>query len=492
MFRRCRIRSISGMIELLMLIPLITLQAINRPITYANHSINHAATSITVDPSQRYQTIQGWGTSLAWWANIIGGWSDSQRMPLAQALYSPTQGIGLNVLRYNFGADGPDNQCHNQMRPGGNVPSFEPTKGQFVWTNDANQLWFTRQAQSYGADIFQGFVNSAPAWILNNSCTAGGSNGAENLNSAHNDDFAQYLATIAKHFHDDFHITLQTVEPFNEPTGTAWSSTGKQEGMVVSRSTQNSIIPLLASALQQNGASTYTGIASPDDCRVDESNNDYQSYSSSTKAAIVQYATHTYSGSDADRAHAYYSFGQTDHKQIWMSEWGAESQKSPIAAALALSQEILRDEHNLHPTAWVAWQAINSSPETPNTVWGLASLTSINTIIYPPRYYAMGNYSKYVREGSQMIGNSDPNSFTTYDASTGTLVIITTNNSSSSADVSYDLSHFASVGGSVTPHQTTATKNLEQLPTISIANQKFSTTLPSESITTFVIPNVGL
>jgi hypothetical protein len=34
------------MIELLMLIPLITLQAINRPITYANHSINHAATSI--------------------------------------------------------------------------------------------------------------------------------------------------------------------------------------------------------------------------------------------------------------------------------------------------------------------------------------------------------------------------------------------------------------------------------------------------------------
>lgn len=492
MFHRCRMQAIPSMIVLLILTPLIILQTMHTPLTHASYLVGHADYNITVDPSQHYQIIQGWGTSLAWWANIIGGWSDSQRMPLAQALYSPTEGIGLNVLRYNFGADGPSNQCHKQMRLGGNVPSFEPTKGQYVWTNDANQLWFTKQAQSLGADIFQGFVNSAPAWMLNNSCTAGGSNGAENLNSAHNNDFAQYLATIAQHFHDDFHITLQTVEPFNEPTGTAWSSSGKQEGMVVSRSTQNSIITLLASALQQNGASAYTRIASPDDCRVNESNNDYQSYSNSTKSAIVQYATHTYSGSDADRAHAYYSFGQTDHKQIWMSEWGTGTQSSPMAAALALSHEILDDEQHLHPSAWVAWQAINSSPETPDTVWGLASLTGDNTIVYPPRYYAMGNYSKYIREGSQMLGNSDPNSFTAYDASTRTLVIVTTNKSSSSTTVSYNLSHFASIGRSATPHQTTAMEKLQQLPTISIANQSFSTTLPSQSITTFVIPNVGL
>lgn len=482
---RCRMRQISGIIELLILIPLIALQVINTPIAHADYTV-------TVDPSQRYQTIQGWGTSMAWWANLIGGWSNSQRFPLAQALYSPTQGIGLNVLRYNFGADGPGNHCHNQMRPGGNVPSFEPTEGHYVWTVDNNQLWFALQAKAFGADVFQGFANSAPAWMLNNSCTAGGPKGAENLNPAHNNDFAQYLATIAKHFHDDFHITLQTVEPFNEPTGTGWNSGGKQEGMVVSRSTQNTIIPLLASALQQNGASAYTGIASPDDTRVDQSNGDYESYSSSTKADIIQYATHTYSGSDADRAHTYFSFGQTDHKQIWMSEWGAGTQQSPIAAALALSHEILRDEQHLHPAAWVAWQAINSSPEKPDTVWGLAYLDSNKAITYPPRYFAMGNYSKYVREGYQMIGNSDAKSFTAYDAHTHTLVIVTTNDASSSTTVSYDLSHFASLGPSATPHQTTTDENLQNLPPIGISNQKFSTTLPGQSITTFVIPNVGL
>src|SRR5713226_3933873 len=65
-----------------------------------------ASTTVIVTPAQQYQTIQGWGTSLAWWANIIGGWSDSQRTALADALYNPTTGIGLNVVRYNFGADG--------------------------------------------------------------------------------------------------------------------------------------------------------------------------------------------------------------------------------------------------------------------------------------------------------------------------------------------------------------------------------------------------
>jgi O-glycosyl hydrolase len=163
----------------------------------------HAATtSITVYPAQQYQTLKGWGTSLAWWANIIGGWSTSQKTALADALYSPTAGIGLNAVRYNFGADGSTNVCESQMGAGRNVPSFEPTQGNYVWTNDANQLWFAQAAQARGASIFEGFVNSAPAWMLLNSCTAGGTSGQDNLSSAHDSDFASYMATIAQHFHD--------------------------------------------------------------------------------------------------------------------------------------------------------------------------------------------------------------------------------------------------------------------------------------------------
>ena len=72
----------------------------------------HAATyTVSIYPEQQYQTIEGWGTTLAWWANIIGGWSDSQRNAVADAIFNPTTGLGLNVVRYNIGADTPTNVC---------------------------------------------------------------------------------------------------------------------------------------------------------------------------------------------------------------------------------------------------------------------------------------------------------------------------------------------------------------------------------------------
>jgi O-glycosyl hydrolase len=480
---KSRMQISSGMAAVLLLTTLLAVQVTHATTASANYTV-------TVDPSQQYQSIQGWGTSMAWWANIIGGWSDSQRVPLADALYDPTKGIGLNVLRYNFGADGPGNVCESQMKAGRNVPSFEPTKGNYVWTNDANQLWFAQAAKARGADVFEGFVNSAPAWMLDNSCTAGGPGGAENISSSHYTDFASYIATIAQHFHNSFGITLQSVEPFNEPSGTWWTSTGTQEGMYVSHSTQNTIIPLVASALSQNGASAYTSVSSPDDNTVTESNSDYASYSSATKADIAQWNTHTYGGSDSDRIAAYTNSGQIDHKRLWMSEWGKGAQGTQIAAALALSHEILDDEQHLHPAAWVAWQAVNEAGDTPDSMWGLAYRDSNNNISYPSRYYAMGNYSKFVREGYTMIGNNDASTFSAYNATTHTLALVSTNSSTSSNTISYDLSRFSSVGTAATPYQTSASENLKQLATVGISNKTFSSSLPAQSITTFVIPNV--
>jgi O-glycosyl hydrolase len=476
---------VSFLTALLMLAALVTVNP-------GGASTAQAAETVTVTPSQGYQVIQGWGTTLAWWANIIGGWSTSQKTALADALFSPTSGIGLNVLRYNFGADGPGNVCQSQMQPGGNVPSFEPTNGNYVWTNDANQLWFAQAAKALGANVFEGFANSAPAWMLDNSCTAGGPGGADNLNPVYNADFASYLATIDKHFHDDFGITMQTIDAFNEPNQPWWTSTGNQEGMAVSTAQQNTIIPLLASALKSNGASAYTSISAPDDTSVSSSISDYDGFSSATQADIAQWNTHTYSGTDADRQSAYENIGQADHKRLWMSEWndGANGNEgSEINAALVLSSHILDDEHNLHPSSWVIWQAVNQEGESINGDQGLAYRAPDNTISYLPRYYAMGNYSKYVLPGYQMIGNSDANSFTAYDSSSHTLAIVTTNSSASAVSVNYNLSGFSSVGATATPHQTTASENLAQLANVNVANKTLSASLPAQSITTFVIPN---
>ncbi len=104
--------------------------------------------------------------------------------------------------------------------------------------------------------------------------------------------------------------------------------------MYVTRGTQNTVIPLVASALAANGAAEYTSISAPDDNTVTWSVGDYNSYSSSTRADIAQWNTHSYGGSDSDRAYAYANIGLNDNKRISMSEWGVGSQGSQIGAAL--------------------------------------------------------------------------------------------------------------------------------------------------------------
>ena len=465
--------------------------------------IAHAATTITILPSQQYQVIHGWGSSMAWWANWAGRLSDTQRNGLADKLFSSSSGIGLNILRYNFGADGPGNVCHNAIATGKagiytNIPSYEPTQGTYDWTQDANQRWVLQAAQNRGAAIFEGFVNSPPAWMLTNSCTSGADNGAENLSSAHYDDFASYMTTIAQHFHDSWGLTLQTLEPFNEATPGYWGYNGSQEGSNISVSTQNTIVNKLGAQLAQSGVGAYSSVSAPDDTSVDRSNNSFNSYDSTAKGYMVQYNTHTYGGSDSDRDYAYSTIGQSQNKRLWMSEWGTGSQSSQIAAGIVLSQHIMEDENHLHPSSWVIWQAADNyfnaggsgNPGSVTDLWGLASTDSSGNITYPSRYYAMGNYSKFIRPGYRMIGNSDSNTFSAYDAGSNTLVLVTTNGSSSATGVNYDLSNFSSVGGSATPYRTSASENLAQLSNIGIANNTFSATLPAQSITTFVIPNV--
>jgi len=66
-------------------------------------SIAQAQTTINVDAAMSNQTLEGWGTSLAWWANSAGTWTNTTNYNnLMSALFSPTGGLGLNYLRYNI------------------------------------------------------------------------------------------------------------------------------------------------------------------------------------------------------------------------------------------------------------------------------------------------------------------------------------------------------------------------------------------------------
>ena len=80
-----------------------------------------AATTVTVDYDQTYQTIDGFGASDAWSINpAVSKWlrrgEEAQVEALADQLFSVEHGIGLSAWRFNIGA-GSAEQGENSAIP---------------------------------------------------------------------------------------------------------------------------------------------------------------------------------------------------------------------------------------------------------------------------------------------------------------------------------------------------------------------------------------
>ncbi len=153
----------------------------------------NAAAEIVIDPGEQFQVFEGWGTSLCWWANAVGGWkSETKKNEILDLLFSPTKGLGLNIVRYNIG--GSENPSHEHMRAGGEVPGYQVVKGAYDWMADAAQRSILQGAIARGVNITEAFSNSPPYWMTYSQCTAGSANGlSNNLYDDSYDAFADYL-----------------------------------------------------------------------------------------------------------------------------------------------------------------------------------------------------------------------------------------------------------------------------------------------------------
>lgn len=84
-------------------------------------------TPIVVQPPQNQQKFEGWGTSLCWFANIVGGFPDPLRVHLMDLLFDSKHGLGLEICRYNIGGSGWDNKDTGNFRYGADLPRSAPS-----------------------------------------------------------------------------------------------------------------------------------------------------------------------------------------------------------------------------------------------------------------------------------------------------------------------------------------------------------------------------
>ncbi|MGO4495130.1 discoidin domain-containing protein [Paenibacillus sp. 2RAB27] len=447
-----------------------------------------ATTAITLDPSNMQQAWDGWGTALAWFGNVTGGWPDAKRNALADALYSP-QGLNFNIARYNIG--GGENPAYETMRQGGEVPGFSPSAGVYDWTQDANQRWWLQAAKARGANKLEAFSNSAPYYMTVSGSTTGHTDAwKDNLKSTEYDNFAEYLAKVVEHF-DAEGTHFNTLSPVNEPNTNYWGFGGGQEGSHWDTASQAKIINATRAKLNDKGLQSVQ-ISAMDETSVDTFMTNWNSYDATTKANIGQMNTHTYSGSNRT---AVRDAAKSAGKPLWMSEVdlgpsGVAHNHDDFEPALALAERIMTDITWLEPKAWVLWQAIESEKnmQKENMNWGLLHADfDTQDWYYGKKYYAMAQFSKFIPQGSRFIADNNDNTLSAYDPIQNKIYVVYRNSNTSSQDISLNMSKFDSITGNATPYVSSATENVVQQGSLPVMNNTLRATVGAKSITTFVI-----
>lgn len=445
------------------------------------------AAQVTVNVNEKYQILEGWGTSLAWWGNVVGGWNDGQEDAVAQLIFG-ADGLGLNIVRYNIGG-GKNPAVSDHMRVGAQMPVFKASaSAAYDWSADAPQRDLLAKAKAHGANLFEAFANSPPWWMTKSGDTAGNVDGSNNLKDDSYPAFADFLTEVVKHFRDSWGISFRTVTPLNEPSSTWWKSTNNQEGSHFDRVKQNQIIKELGVSLASKGL-TGTSVSAPEEYSVDDSLASFNSYDATTKGYLSQINTHQYSGTNFHGLRDAAWNGGVNPKTLWVSELGTGGTQShshnDITSALQLGNAIRDAVQEMGVNAWVYWQAVEDEAGNNNYGFLHANFTGSHSYWVTKQYWAMANYSKLLRPGSQSIGYSGPNTSSGikgsgYLDSSGRVVIVLVNNAATAQLV--DLNVTGRSVTTFTPYITSVSDNFRQLGPVSSAGYS----VPARSIVTLV------
>lgn len=182
---------------------------------------------IEVDQDTTYQTIDGFGASDCWTMQKIGTWSEPKKKEVARLLFSPTEGIGLSMWRFNLGGglDNPDAETWGGRR----AQCFEVAEGQYDWSKQAAEQYFLFAARDYGVKEFVAFSNSPPMRMTRTGSIQGKEGlGSTNLKAGYEGQFARFLVDVVKHFQDnpdpEKRENFTRISPLNEPQCTMGST----------------------------------------------------------------------------------------------------------------------------------------------------------------------------------------------------------------------------------------------------------------------------
>jgi len=387
-----------------------------------------AAGTATIDFGTAYQTIRGFGGSTAWMPQLSTGQTN--------ALFGQTgSDVGLSMLRV-------------RIDPGGEA-------------NWGTEVANAQQAQALGASVIA-TPWTPPANMKSNNSTVMGS-----LNQASYADYAAYLESYVTYMASN-NVSLYGISMQNEPDANVSYESCVWTGAQMDTWVANNASVLTTKLIMPESESFNTSYSDP---ALNDSN---------AVAHIGIVAGHLYGVSPA-----FYANAVSKGKDVWMTEHyltpaGAEPEISDaIAAAEEVNASLTTGQYN----AYFWWWALDWNPGGGVTNYGLVDANN-NTTYYG---YALGQFARFVRPGYVRVNaTASPTAgvYVSAYSGNGHTVIVAINSNASSSPVDFVLQN-ATVP-SVTPYQTTATGGLQAGTSLPVAGDTFTSTLPAQSITTFV------
>ena len=445
--------------------------------TPAPHPLSTPYALVTVDPnSVLVDHFDGWGTSLCWWANICGGYSN--REAYAHLAFTTLE---LNIVRYNIGG-GENPTLTNSMSFRARIPGFEQANSVWNWNADQNQRWMLKRAVALGANHVIAFANSPPWWMTESHSVTGSTNGtSNNLQASYENAFAQYLVNVVSNLTRVDGVKFDAITPMNEPAANWWVYGGLQEGCHMDATQQNRMVSDLAVALA--GTTLASGIDASEDNDEQNTINSLNSYDATSTSKVTLIASHTYGANGPaelrDTARAL-------RKPLWISEYADAD-----ASGLPMARRIHDDITQSFASAWVYWQVVDNYGG-----WGCLynpeDGTGKTNYSYNEKFYVMWQFSHFIRPGFQIFKASDTNSLVAYDTTNQHLVIVNLNESTNAKYYEYDLTRLGSTGSKAGCWRTSTGEQGTPLKAVSLANRQLAVYAAPQSVTTFVISNVFL
>lgn len=372
---------------------------------------------IILNINKTYQTFEGFGASGAWWAQLVGGWDNTDpesgiavRDRIAQLLWSKTDGIGLRTYRYNIGAGSAESgngEYSDKLR---RAECFEDENGNYDFSKDTNAVYMMKKSAEYGADEIILFVNSPIERLTKNGKGHLNKNAyfRTNLSRKNYSAFAKYCVDVTEHF-VDAGLPVKYLSPVNEPL---WIWNGGQEGCHYSPCQAAKVMQCVAKELRSRSKLDGVMLSGVENGDIRWFNKSYTR--EMLRKAEVRDCT------DSVDVHSYFLHSPlpfTNNRPAFlrryrnwmdrhypdvpvkMSEWCHMQGGKNVGmdSALETAKVMFEDISILNVTSWQHWIACSIYDYCDGLIYINSEKKSFEMT---KRYYVTGNFSKYIPFGA--------------------------------------------------------------------------------------------